>query len=94
MEPATWIIDPSLTGFLRLRNVAQSNYYLALRGGQLTWGEGGPFCEFRAYLVGKNVYCLRSAHEDLGVGFMPDGNPRNPVETKFGEFAQLFINPC
>lgn len=66
MPPAQWTIDPSPTGFMRLRNVAHPEHYIALRGGQLVNGTGGPFCELKAYLVGPNVYALRSAHEDLG----------------------------
>lgn len=41
MPPAQWTISPSATGFLRLQNVAHPQHYLAIRGGQVTFGESG-----------------------------------------------------
>jgi hypothetical protein len=37
--PTKFIIDPSPTGFLRLRSVANPDRYLAIRGGELTTGK-------------------------------------------------------
>ena len=40
--------------------------YLALRGGQLTAGKGGPFCELSAFCVGKDLFVLRNRSLDQG----------------------------
>lgn len=36
--PTQWAIDPSPTGFLRLRNLGSPGKYLAIRDGKLTSG--------------------------------------------------------
>jgi len=89
---AQFEVAPSTNGMLRLQNVENPNFFLSIHNGRVWGGEGGPHCEFQAFVVGPNVFALRSARDsNHGLGFHGDGNPIPPFEVKFGEHGQFSI---
>ncbi|EDQ89765.1 uncharacterized protein MONBRDRAFT_36813 [Monosiga brevicollis MX1] len=77
---ARFVVDPSPAGFLRLRSAHNPNRFLALKGGQLTSGHGGKFCELQAMQYANGLVILRSLDGAQGVGVDAKGNACLPHE--------------
>jgi hypothetical protein len=59
---AQFIVSPN-NGFIRFQNVQNPNVYLAIRNGQVTFGEGFGHCEFFVSTISPDVITLKAAHE-------------------------------
>ena len=69
---------------LMLQNVHNPAWFLAIRDGQTTVGQGGQWCEFHVHHHGNGTVTLRSAHAFGGVGFWDNGAPKPAFEVGEG----------
>ena len=89
---AKFVVDPSPSGYLRLRSVGEPTHYLALRGGEASCGRGGPNCQLSVFRSGDGAHCFRHAARDEGVGFHNDGSVKPGTKTGFGRAAQFRVS--
>eukprot|EP00042_Codosiga_hollandica_P059599 m.919973 g.919973 ORF g.919973 m.919973 type:complete len:157 (+) comp60598_c0_seq1:296-766(+) len=87
---AQFIVAPN-HGFIRFQNVYNPGVYLAIRNGQVTFGEGMGHCEFFVNSIGPDIITLKAAHEAGGMGFHANGMPKEAWTTHDGTFGQFQI---
>jgi hypothetical protein len=79
-------------GNIRLENVGNPSRFLAIKGGNLTFGPGGEHCEFTVISFGGDVVGLRSVHDVGAVGVLNDGSAKPAASVGDGPHGQFHVH--
>jgi len=94
-DAAQWVVQKMdkkdqgrpVVGF---RNVKHGKF-LAIRGGALTFGEGGEHCEFVVDRIDQAVLLIKHNNQAARMGFRANGDPEVPSALGDGAKARFFL---